>query len=96
MTNNNKAIITETLTILDYKQAELKLTLYSAYPIETSDVNKIAQILTKKYNFVAKTVEVIIDPDLIGGIKAVFDSNVIDGTVKGKLGTIKRNSEERI
>lgn len=80
----------------DYKKANVKLTIYSAFETSKENVEKITKIISKKYNFTANPVQVIIDSSLIGGIKVVFDSIIIDGSLKGKIKQIKHNSEERI
>lgn len=92
-TTSNTNLLTNTR---NYHKANIKLTIYSAFETSKENIEKITKTLSKKYNFIADPVEIIIDNSLIGGIKVVFDSIVIDGTLKGKLKKIKQNSEERI
>lgn len=80
----------------DYQKANVKLTIYSAFELSKDNIEKISKILSKKHNFIPQPIEVVIDNSLIAGIKVVFDSIVIDGTLKGKLKKIKESSEERI
>lgn len=92
MQNNNKNLN----TINDYNKAELKLTIYTAFSLSNEEYQEIAQKVSSKYNFITKEIEVIVDEELIGGVKIVFDSVVLDGSLKGKLQMIKNNSKERV
>lgn len=83
-------------TINDYDGAELILDIYTAFELSNEEYKEIANKVSKKFNFIIKEVHVSIDESLIGGVKVVFDSNVIDGSLKGKLQEIKNKTEKRI
>lgn len=80
---------------LNYDHKEIKLEIFSARPVEDQYLKEIAQVLSQKYNFVPHPVVNVIDPSLLGGIKVVFDTKVIDGTIKGKLDNIRKNMSEK-
>lgn len=95
--NRNSSLNTNLLTNqIDYQKSNIEVKIYSAFETSKENIDKVVAKLSRKYNFTANPVNVIIDESLIGGIKVVFDSIVIDGTIKGKLKKIKQKSEERI
>lgn len=89
-TNNNQA------SIKVYNQESLDINIYSAFEIEKDEINEIANAVSKKYNFIVNKITFKLDPELIAGVKVVFDSNVIDNTLKAKLSALENNTKNRI
>ena len=82
-------------TNTNYNKKDVEITIYSAFEIKKNDSNKIIELVSKKYNFTPYPINIKVDPELIGGVKVVFDSKVIDGSNKSKLDGIKNTSKER-
>ncbi len=59
----------------------------SAYAMSQSEKQDFEQILSKKFGKEI-TAKVIVNPELIGGIKVTVNDKVIDGSVKGRLNTL--------
>lgn len=76
--------------LVDEKEGRVRGTLLTAYPIEETYRNRIAEVLKDKFNkeVVLETVE---DKSLIGGVKVVIKGTVIDGSVKKQIETLKEN-----
>jgi F-type H+-transporting ATPase subunit delta len=76
--------------LVDDKEGRVRGTLWTAYPIEETFRNRIAEVLKDKFNkeVVLETVE---DKSLIGGVKVVIKGTVIDGSVKKQIETLKEN-----
>jgi len=58
--------------------------IQSAFPMEESEKNEFASILSKKLGK-AITVDVEVNKDLVGGIKILINDLVIDASIKGGL-----------
>lgn len=76
--------------LVDDKEGRVRGTLWTAYPIDETSRNRIAEALKDKFNkeVVLETVE---DKSLIGGVKVVIKGTVIDGSVKKQIETLKEN-----
>ncbi|MDE6289167.1 MAG: F0F1 ATP synthase subunit delta [Ureaplasma sp.] len=79
----------------NYDKKDIEITIYSAFEMKKTDSDKIIELVSKKYNFTPYPINIKVDPELIGGVKVVFDSKVIDGSIKFKLDSIKNTSKER-
>ena len=79
----------------NYDKKDIEITIYSAFEMKKTDSDKIIELVSKKYNFTPYPINIKVDPELIGGVKVVFDSKVIDGSIKSKLDSIKNTSKER-
>ena len=62
----------------------LKVNVRSALPIEASQQAQLVEKLTKRFQR-AVTLEIVLQPDLIGGAVLDAGSIVIDGSLSGKL-----------
>ncbi len=58
------------------------------FEIEEAQLNELIKALSKKYN---KKIdyEIKLNPTLIGGLKITLGENIIDGSVRGKLDSLK-------
>lgn len=59
----------------------------SAYAMSQAEKQDFEQILSKKFGKKI-TAQVIVNPELIGGIKVTVNDKVIDGSVKGRINTL--------
>jgi len=62
--------------------------IYSAFPIEGAALQDIEATLVRRFGRKLKT-SVAIDPELIGGIRAVVGDEVLDMSVKARLEQMK-------
>jgi len=62
--------------------------IYSAFPIEGAALQDIEAALVRRFGRKLKT-SVAIDPELIGGIRAVVGDEVLDMSVKARLEQMK-------
>jgi F-type H+-transporting ATPase subunit delta len=70
-------------------QGEAVATVRVARPLSGSDQTRLAEILGRQY---ATTVHLnmVVDPDVLGGVRVEIGDDVIDGTVAGRLDDAKR------
>lgn len=66
------------------REGVLEAQIYSAYPLDDAQKAKLVADLEAKFKQ-RINVEVAVDPELIGGVKAVIGDQVIDASVRGKL-----------
>lgn len=66
-----------------------RVQVQSAFPLEESDIQSIQAVLTKKLNGQC-VIETIVKPELIGGVYIRFGDNVIDGSIKSQLESMKK------
>lgn len=59
----------------------------SAYAMSQAEKQDFEQLLSKKFGK-SITAQVIVNPELIGGIKVTVNDKVIDGSVKGRINTL--------
>ena len=62
----------------------LETEIYSAFAIDAAQVDQLVRKLESKYQRKVRA-KVIVDPQLIGGVKIVVGDKVFDATVRGKL-----------
>jgi F-type H+-transporting ATPase subunit delta len=62
----------------------LEAQIYSAFAIDSAQVNELVKKLESKYQRKVHA-DVSIDPQLIGGVKILVGDKVFDATVRGKL-----------
>ncbi len=61
----------------------------SALELTKVQVETISTAVKKKYDVSSVTIEKVVNPALIGGIKLTINSVEFDGTVQGKLAKIR-------
>lgn len=63
-------------------------TVYSAFPIDASQLNELVEALEKR--FARKlNATVLIEPELIGGVRVVVGDEVLDTSVRARLAQMK-------
>jgi len=62
--------------------------IYSAFPIESAELADVVQTLEKRFARKLKAA-VVIEPELIGGIRVVVGDEVLDTSVKARLEKMK-------
>lgn len=83
-----KAIVQEYRTIANEHFNIKTGFIYSAYPLESEQIIKIQDVLSK-----SKSMEIqlknLINPELLSGVKIVIDDEVTDGSLLGKMKQLK-------
>lgn len=64
-------------------------TVHVARPLGDSDRERLTQVLTRQYGRPVH-LNVVVTPDLIGGMRVEIGNDVIDGTVSGRLADARR------
>lgn len=67
------------------KSTELTVTVSTATALSAAQEKEIVAAVKEKHSVSSVTIEKVVDPNLIGGIKLTIDSVEYDGTVRGKL-----------
>jgi F-type H+-transporting ATPase subunit delta len=81
-------IATQYQALLNEHSGVADATVYSAFPIEGGQLAEVVAALEKR--FARKlNAAVEIDPELIGGIRAVVGDEVLDASVKARLAQMK-------
>jgi ATP synthase, F1 delta subunit len=78
-------IYKEFVQFADEKRSILNISIMSAKPLDTAQLNNITEKFRKLYNASSVKSETKIDPSLIGGVKIAIGDKLIDGSIKGKL-----------
>ncbi len=82
-------ILKDTLKRIDMEKGQIFVKIESAFPIEKQNLEKILNSIKNKWN---KKFDytLIINKELIGGIKIRINDREIDGSIKGKLDKLKK------
>ena len=72
---------------LKRQMAEYTLLVESAVPLSSSDLAKIKHKLTS--HFTITSIEVKINPSILGGIKVTIGDNVFDLSIKNRINQLK-------
>jgi F-type H+-transporting ATPase subunit delta len=67
----------------------LVATVYTAIPLQAAEVDRLADVLAARYGHQLH-VNVVVDPELLGGIRVELGDEVIDGSVAGRLADVRR------
>ncbi|WP_151082862.1 F0F1 ATP synthase subunit delta [Nocardioides cynanchi] len=70
-------------------QGEAVATVRVARALSAADQRRLGEILNQQYDTTVR-LNVIIDPDVIGGIRVEIGDQVIDGTISGRLDDARR------
>ena len=70
-------------------QGELLATVRAADELSESDRTRLSETLGRQYNRSVR-LRVVVDPDLVGGLRVEIGDDVIDGTVSGRLDDARR------
>ncbi|MDC3032876.1 F0F1 ATP synthase subunit delta [Litorivicinus sp.] len=79
------AISTEFETLLAQGQEALEVTITSAFPLESDEIQILESKLKGRYAGKSIRVETAVDQSLIGGFEIRSSDTVIDATVRGRL-----------
>lgn len=71
------------------KSTELTVTVTTAVELSSAQEKTIVTAVKKKHDVSSVTIEKVVDPSVIGGIKLTVNSVEYDGTVAGKLARAK-------
>ncbi len=63
---------------------EAVATVHTARELTSSETERLVSALTKQYGSQVQ-LHVVVDPDLVGGLRIQIRDDVIDGTVSGRL-----------
>ena len=70
-------------------QGEAVATVRVARALSAADQRRLGEILNQQYDTTVR-LNVVIDPDVIGGIRVEIGDQVIDGTISGRLDDARR------
>jgi F-type H+-transporting ATPase subunit delta len=90
--NNRLAVLPEIASqfhaLVNSRSGVSDATIYSAFAIEPTQLAEVAAALEKRFNRKLNP-SVVIEPDLIGGIRVVVGDEVLDTSVKARLEQMK-------
>ena len=70
-------------------QGELLATVRAADELSDDDQTRLSEALGRQYNRDVR-LRVVLEPDLVGGLRVEIGDDVIDGTVSGRLDDARR------
>ncbi|MCR4437118.1 MAG: F0F1 ATP synthase subunit delta [Clostridiales bacterium] len=82
-------ILEEYIRLADKRKNILSITIFSAAPLEPMQIEKIKAKYKQLYNASDVKVETKVDETLVGGIRVQAGDKVVDGTIKGRLASLK-------
>ena len=71
------------------RRSQLVAEVVTASPLSEAQITRLTAALTNLYGRAIRTA-VEVDPDIVGGLKVTVAGEVIDGSVLGKLATVKQ------
>lgn len=83
------AALTSYLDLAAEALDEAVATVHSARELTSAERERLVKALTKQYGIQVQ-LHVVVDPDLIGGLRIHIRNDVIDGTVAGRLDDARR------
>jgi F-type H+-transporting ATPase subunit delta len=82
------AIASQFQALLNVRLGVCETVVYSAYPLDSTQLQAVHALLEKR--FARKlTARVVVEPELIGGIRVVVGDEVLDTSVKARLEQMK-------
>jgi F-type H+-transporting ATPase subunit delta len=76
-------------TVAAESQGEVVATARVARPLADADERKLTEVLSSQYDTTVH-LNVVVDPDLLGGIRVEIGDQVIDGTISTRLDEARR------
>jgi F-type H+-transporting ATPase subunit delta len=70
-------------------RSEVVATAWVARPMSTADQRRLREILGRQYDTTIH-LNVIVDPDVLGGVRVEIGDEVIDGTIASRLDDARR------
>ena len=71
--------------LLNHENKEADVTIETAFPLSDDQVADLIKALDKKFHGIKLLPKVVVDKDLIGGVRVIVGDKVLDGTVKARL-----------
>lgn len=71
--------------LLNHENKEADVTIEKAFPLSDDQVADLIKALDKKFPGIKLLPKVVVDKDLIGGVRVIVGDKVLDGTVKARL-----------
>ena len=71
--------------LLNHENKEADVTIETAFPLSDDQVADLIKALDKKFLGIKLLPKVVVDKDLIGGVRVIVGDKVLDGTVKARL-----------
>lgn len=71
--------------LLNHENKEADVTIETAFPLSDDQVADLIKALDKKFPGIKLLPKVVVDKDLIGGVRVIVGDKVLDGTVKARL-----------
>ena len=71
--------------LLNHENKEADVTIETAFPLSDDQVADLIKALDKKFTGIKLLPKVVVDKDLIGGVRVIVGDKVLDGTVKARL-----------
>lgn len=88
--NNFREIVKEYKVLADEYKNVLNIEIISAMELEELQISRIKDKMSEKYNAKNIQVKLLIDPEVLGGVKVKIGDTVIDGTIKTKLDNMNK------
>ena len=70
-------------------QGETVATVRVARPLAAADERRLAELLSSQYDTTVH-LNVVVDPEVLGGVRVEIGDEVIDGTIAGRLDDARR------
>jgi F-type H+-transporting ATPase subunit delta len=70
-------------------QGELLATVRAAHELSEDDQTRLSEALGRQYGRDVR-LRIVLEPDLVGGLRVEIGDDVIDGTVSGRLDDARR------
>ena len=83
------AALTTYRTVAAESQGEVVATARVARPLAAADERRLTEVLSSQYDTTVH-LNVVIDPDVLGGISVEIGDQVIDGTISTRLDEARR------
>lgn len=83
------AIEEEFQRLADDAAGRVRATVTTAIPLETDDRERVARELSKRLDKEVR-VSVVVDPQILGGMKLQYGDHVVDATVAARLEQLRR------
>lgn len=71
--------------LLNHENKEADVTIETAFPLSDDQVADLIKALDKNFPGIKLLPKVVVDKDLIGGVRVIVGDKVLDGTVKARL-----------
>jgi F-type H+-transporting ATPase subunit delta len=84
------SIVNEFIILSDKKKSTINMTIVSANPLDEEQISEIKNKYIGLHKVNSAKVTLRLDESLIGGVKIIVGDKVVDGTVKGRLESLRQ------